>query len=218
MSRIAARALVLAGCLCFPSGALAAIRSLSQGPGILLSPNPITSMGAISADFTSVQARVTGTPCALGQAITEIAQSGTATCAPVVTKVSAGTGLSEGQSTGDVTLNLDDPLSLTGSSSHAILEGLNTSAGDGVHGQTADAGFSGVFGQNAGSGKGEFGASGSGHGVEGIGGSAGVYGTTRLGPATVATASRVRAVRLASGAPAPRSGWTVTRPTPPAPG
>jgi hypothetical protein len=54
--------------------------SLSEGPGILLSPNPITSSGTVSADLSAVQARVTGTPCGSGQAISDIAPSGQATC------------------------------------------------------------------------------------------------------------------------------------------
>jgi hypothetical protein len=37
--------------------------------------------GTNAADFTSVQARVTGTPCPSGQFITDVAQSGVATCA-----------------------------------------------------------------------------------------------------------------------------------------
>jgi hypothetical protein len=173
------------GCQPTTGGGGGTVSSLSQGAGISLLPNPLTSTGTISADFGSVQARVTGTPCASGQAITAIAQSGAATCTAVgggssgVSSIAAGTGLSENQSTGAVTLNLDDPLSLSGSRSQAILEGVNSGAGDGLHGQTADGGFTGVFGDNTAGGKGVFGASASGHGVEGIGGSAGVYGTTR---------------------------------------
>lgn len=54
--------------------------SLSSGSGIILSPNPITTTGTISADTAVVQARVIGL-CTVGQAITAVSADGTVTCA-----------------------------------------------------------------------------------------------------------------------------------------
>lgn len=59
------------------------VTSISQGTGITLSPDPIVSTGTVSADTSYLQRRVTGTPCAGGQAITDIAQTGTATCSTI---------------------------------------------------------------------------------------------------------------------------------------
>ncbi len=56
--------------------------SLTAGTGITLAPNPITSVGSISADMTQVQSRITGT-CPVGQAIRVINQNGTVTCQPL---------------------------------------------------------------------------------------------------------------------------------------
>jgi hypothetical protein len=65
------------GCHAIGSGT---ITSLTAGTGIQLSPNPIVGAGTISADTSQIQARVTGVPCAAGAAITDVAQSGQATC------------------------------------------------------------------------------------------------------------------------------------------
>jgi hypothetical protein len=58
------------------------VTQVNSGSG--LTGGPITGTGTLSADFNSVQARVSGTPCAAGQAITDIAQSGAASCAAFV--------------------------------------------------------------------------------------------------------------------------------------
>jgi hypothetical protein len=57
------------------------VKSLSQGAGILLSSNPITTTGSIAADTTYLQRRVTGS-CATGASIRVIAADGTVTCQP----------------------------------------------------------------------------------------------------------------------------------------
>ena len=78
----------------------------SAGTGLLLSGT------AFSVDSMFVQRRV-ATPCAAGSAIRALAQDGTATCQSVaggtgdITGVSAGTGLTGGGSTGDVSLAAD---------------------------------------------------------------------------------------------------------------
>lgn len=181
------------GCQAMTGGG-GTVTSLSQGTGILLSPNPITTTGTIAANTSVLQARVSGTPCPSGEAISAVDQSGAATCVSVgtgtagVTALTAGTGLNENQSTGDVTLNLDNPLSLTGSSSAAILEGLNSS-GDGVHGSTSNVNHSGVYGDNTGGGKGVFGVSSGGVGVDGQdnGAGDGGYFSSASGTGLVAT-------------------------------
>jgi hypothetical protein len=189
-------------------GAGGTVTQLGQGAGITLSPNPITTDGTIAANFSSVQARVTGTPCATGQAVTAIAQSGAATCTSVggggggtITGVTVGTGLAGGGSTGNVTLSLANPITLTGSSSTIIsgvnsgsgsgvegdsnggigVDGVNTGAGDGVHGVTGAPGFAGVSGVNTTTGAGAHSYGGYfqapssiGQGVHASGGSVGV--------------------------------------------
>jgi hypothetical protein len=62
------------------TAAASGVNALTAGTGIELSPNPIVGSGSIAADMSVLQSRVTGTPCALGAAITDIAQSGAASC------------------------------------------------------------------------------------------------------------------------------------------
>ena len=53
--------------------------SLTQGLGITLTPNPITTTGSIAADTTYLQRRVSSS-CAVGSSIRAIAADGTVTC------------------------------------------------------------------------------------------------------------------------------------------
>ena len=55
------------------------VTQLNQGTGIILSPNPITTTGSISADTNYLQRRVSGI-CAAGSSIRVIASDGTVTC------------------------------------------------------------------------------------------------------------------------------------------
>ena len=61
------------------AGGSGTLTSLSQGLGITLSANPITTTGSIAVDTTYLQRRVSDT-CAAGSSIRAIATDGTVTC------------------------------------------------------------------------------------------------------------------------------------------
>ncbi|BAO45648.1 S-layer homology domain-containing protein [Thiolapillus brandeum] len=93
----------------------------------------------LSADTTYLQRRVSSS-CTAGSSIRAIAADGTVTCETDddaggdITAVNAGTGLSGGGGTGDVSLNVAVPLALSGAASGGILKGTNTDTGSSSYG------------------------------------------------------------------------------------
>jgi hypothetical protein len=163
---------------------------------------------AADVDTTSIQARVSGT-CAAGNAIRVIGPTGAVTCEPItggagdITGVTAGIGLTGGGTSGTVTLDVEVPLSLSGSdtSAEGVIGGTNTNTGgygvygfasaatgstSGVHGRTASSSGKGVYGRATSTTGTTYGVRGessstSGHGVYGLAAAAtgttyGVYG------------------------------------------
>jgi len=95
---------------CVSVGGTGDITGVTAGTG--LSGGGSTGTVTLSADTTYLQQRVTGT-CAVGSAIRVISSTGTVTCQSTaggtgdITGVAAGTGLTGGGTTGDVTLSAD---------------------------------------------------------------------------------------------------------------
>jgi len=101
-------------------------------------------------DTTKVQKRVSGT-CAAGTAVSQVNSDGTVACVAAgdISAVTAGTGLTGGGASGDVTVNVAVPLDLSGSApDRGVIRGTNTSG---------EVGSAGVLGSGEGSGVGVFG-------------------------------------------------------------
>ncbi len=107
----------------------------------------------VNADTGYLQRRVVGS-CPVGQSIRAVGSDGSVICefddnaGGDITEVISGLGLSGGAQSGSVTLNVDVPLTLSGSSSeHGIMEGSNADADmPGVYGLNSSSGNSGALG------------------------------------------------------------------------
>ena len=149
-------------------------------------------------DSTKVQKRVSGT-CAGATALNQVNSDGTVGCVAVgdITAVTAGTGLSGGGTSGNVTVNVAVPLMLSGAAGlDGIVSATNTSSGgsaDAVRGVALGLDSNGVHGI-AENGSNAFGVSGD------AGQGTGVYGYSASGVGTVGSSTNGTGVVGKSGA------------------
>ena len=105
------------------------ITQLNQGIGMILTPNPITTTGTISANTAYLQRRVLGT-CASGSAIRVINVDGTVSCENKPTGSVVGGGMDIRCSFAGVTGGSCSPWGdATCTASHSILNTLNCPTG-----------------------------------------------------------------------------------------
>jgi hypothetical protein len=107
-----------------------------------------------SPDLSGFQLRVNG-GCDPGSAMRAVAQDGSVTCEPIpqgdITKITPGTGLTGGGESGDVTVGLALPLSLTSTTSGSLFMVTNNGSGQAIEGRSNST-FATAYFSNSGSG------------------------------------------------------------------
>ena len=161
-------------------------------------PNPVISSGAVTSSkiasgqvVKSINTLKDSVTLAAGTNVSITPSGNTLTISAAgggggtITGVTAGTGLSGGGSSGNVTLNTAIPFSLSASSNNPIISGINTGNSWGVYGVSTVRGVYGINSNSSNYGilgdasEGVFGNSSGGYGVEGNSSSSdGVYGSS----------------------------------------